>query len=304
MSSSSVRRMTIIKAVVGVTLLILVIRQVDPAELAETIAAASYSSLLLAFVLFGLSRAFEAARLFVLVARSGAGVRDVVEIVFVSTFFNNFAAAVVGDGYRVLAMSKCGPGWERSLFLIVVERMLGLLTVVVLAAILIGRNPIDLTGVFVPVEPGASTGGLLVAAIVLVMVAAGYLLARKRDWPGEVLRTVLRLSRDVRFDELAGAFLLTVAAQVSLAAMVYVLVSAFGESISFEHNLMAMLLAYVAAYIPISVGALGVREGAIVAGLVFFSVTEPIAIAAAITSRVLIYVYAASAGVWWTSRKP
>ena len=81
--------------------------------------------------------------------------------------------------------------------------------------------------------------------------------------------------------------------------MIYILIFDLGGEIGFFQLLLVMLLVFIAGFLPISIGSLGVREGAIVVGLGWFGVSTPIAVSAALVSRALMYVVAASAGAWW-----
>ena len=87
-------------------------------------------------------------------------------------------------------------------------------------------------------------------------------------------------------------------AQVVLAYMVHLLLVAYGQDINFADTLFVMLLVYVAAYIPVSVGSLGVREGILVVLLPVLGVAPHAALAAAALSRGMIYVYALFGGAW------
>jgi hypothetical protein len=89
------------------------------------------------------------------------------------------------------------------------------------------------------------------------------------------------------------ALILSVTAQIFIALKIYWLVHAFGERISLSQSIFASLLVFMASWLPISIGGLGIREGTILISLVFFGVTEQVAFMVAIAGRVIIYCYAA-----------
>ena len=77
----------------------------------------------------------------------------------------------------------------------------------------------------------------------------------------------------------------------------YLLVKAFQNNILYVDTIFVILLVFIASYLPISIGALGVREGILILGFTYLGVTQPIAIVVAFVSRIIIYFYALLGGV-------
>jgi len=298
--------MTLAKVAVGIVLLVYVLGKVDISDLVGTLARVSVESLVVAFLLFGLSRFLESVRLQLLAASSEIRLWTAVEIIFISTFFNNFTASVVGDGYKVIALNRWVKQWKNSVFVVLAERVLGVFTIAVIGTLLFIANPdlVELLADAIGIE--GSLYNWMAAFFVLLAVGLATVLAISvpgRRRASELASAMKRLVAGIGVRRWLLAFLFSVLSQVALAAMVFQLVIVFGGAIGFADNLLVMLLAYVTAYVPITIGSLGIREGAIVLGLSLFAVPYPAALAAALVSRVIIYLYAAAAGVWWAARK-
>jgi hypothetical protein len=95
-----------------------------------------------------------------------------------------------------------------------------------------------------------------------------------------------------------GATGATVTAQISVTLMTFVLVMAFRETTGFIDVLFVMVLVYLTAFVPVSIGALGVREGILILGLPLFGVTAEAAASVALASRAIMYLVAVAGGVW------
>ena len=295
-----------LKMAIGVALVVFVFSKVQFSDLLEALSQAAAGQLFMAFLFFGLSRIFEALRLYVFTAGRNISTLQTLEIVFVSTFFNNFVTTMAGDGYKVLSLGRQIESWEDALSMIVIERLMGLTAIVGIAIFLFVAYPDRFE---VVQEAGAAVMpittwdiAVVISSVVLIVALIVYAF-RGKARIAAILASFNRLVVEFQLRQWTVAFLLTIIAQVMLAAMVYELVVAFGGSIGFEENLLVMLLVYIAAYVPITIGSLGVREGAIVMGLSLFSISHPIALAAALVSRAIIYVYGAAAGAWWAVRK-
>lgn len=297
------RLVTAAKFLVGGVLVAVVLLAVDLDAVGDVIVGTPIQSLGLALLLFFTSRVLEGVRLFLLSFRYGCNALTAVEIVLVSTFFNNFAVVLVGDSYKVFALQKVIGAWQEATVIVVAERFLGVLAMVCIGLMLFVFD----TGIFSAV--GDVSLNLQIPAVILAIaiatlgLVAGLLLLRRHQQFARLVQSFRSLRAQVGIVQLVAALLLSAVAQVTLAAMVFTLLRGVGTELAFNENLLVMLIVYAAAYIPITVGSLGVREGAIVVGLGWYGVATPVAVSAALVSRVLIYVVALLAGGWWITRR-
>jgi uncharacterized membrane protein YbhN (UPF0104 family) len=292
----------------GAILFAIIATRVELSDLLEKLRRADVVLCLVAFIAFGVTRLWEAVRFYFVIGGRRVPFWRVAEMVWVATFFNNFALSVVGDGYRAYALRNWLPGWSEAISTIVLDRVLGTFVILLVFAayLLFDRQVLELlehVGVdWTRVPSGAVLGVEIAAAVLLVALAAAYFtgrLSRLGGWLVHARQSVPVPSAGV----CAIAFASTLAAQVSIAAMTALLVEAFGETAAFGDVFLVMLIVHMTAFLPVSIGALGVREGILVLGLPAFGVSAPTAVSVALISRFMLYVYAAAGGVWLVMAK-
>ncbi len=130
-----------LKIAVGLALVAYLLSRIELSEVRAALSRTDPFLVVLAFLLFGVSRLFDGARLHLLIRRFGFKVREAVEILMVSMFFNNLSTSVVGDGYEVLALRKKIDGWKTPVALVIVERTAGLVSIG-----LVDKDKVGITG--------------------------------------------------------------------------------------------------------------------------------------------------------------
>jgi uncharacterized membrane protein YbhN (UPF0104 family) len=281
-----------VKFTIGVALLAFFALRVDVEALWRALLVGSPALYALALGCFALSRLAEAVRLRFLLSREQAPLVRVVEMTTKATFFNNFSLLVVGEGYRAHWIKQWTHDWDRAISLLLVDRAVGLLVVAGLALVYLvfGKSVLDLAS-RLDVRLGSSVGLTLLGALAIVAALAVV-------FRGHVVRASRRLLlwfarfrvllADLPARAWVGAAGASVTAQVAVTAMTLVLVIAFGET----------MLVYLTAFVPVSIGALGVREGILILGLPLFGPTVQAATSVALASRAVMYLVALGGGVW------
>jgi uncharacterized membrane protein YbhN (UPF0104 family) len=291
-----------VKFTIGVALLAFFALRVDVEALWRALLVGSPALYALALGCFALSRLAEAVRLRFLLSREQAPLVRVVEMTTKATFFNNFSLLVVGEGYRAHWIKQWTHDWDRAISLLLVDRAVGLLVVAGLALVYLvfGKSVLDLAS-RLDVRLGSSVGLTLLGALAIVAALAVV-------FRGHVVRASRRLLlwfarfrvllADLPARAWVGAAGASVTAQVAVTAMTLVLVIAFGETMPFLDVLFVMVLVYLTAFVPVSIGALGVREGILILGLPLFGPTVQAATSVALASRAVMYLVALGGGVW------
>jgi uncharacterized membrane protein YbhN (UPF0104 family) len=286
---------------IGIAILALLIKTVDLPGGWTTILDGNGVLCGVAFLLFGLSRSSEALRLYYLVPEREISVSQALQIILVSTFFNNFTAMVVGDGYRVVATRNILKNWERSLAIIVLDRLLGVFAIVFLGTVYIPFIYDRFYDVMQTFEINLPALGSYLRIIVVLLLLFGVMITItvfRRMRLGERLRKSGDIIREIGARNWALATMWSVVSQLLVAGMTLSLVHAYGGQLGFADTVFVMLIVFGASYLPISVGSLGVREGSLVIGLVGYGVAEPVALSSAIVARIMIYSYALAGGAW------
>lgn len=196
-----------------------------------------------------------------------------VKAILIGQFFNNFLPTSVGGdlyrGYWILEGSK---DYQRSMFIIFLERFIGLVTMgyIALPALLL-----------VIVRSGSSLQGeLLGTALVLVLLCAGIVALHPVSYQAgnrllDLLRVrwfaELRAKIPQALDEIHSSGRLrwwivatSIGVQFVGIGFYYTLGNAIGLELDAWHYLIIVPLVSVATMLPISINGLGVREGSLI----------------------------------------
>ena len=290
------------KAFIEVALIGFLLSRIEFGQFAGAIRNMKPGYGLWSLALFGVCRLTEGMRLHILIRRYGFSAADSQRIMFIGVFFSNLSSTVIGDGYKVLLFRERIKDWGTPVAVVLVERMSGFLVTVVIGTAYLAFNYPRVGHVF------ERAGGQLllgsrwgwIAAVVLV-VAGGVIL--KWGWR-RLLAAAIRFLSDIRnflgqftFADIGAVVLLTLITHGLVAAHIVMLVEAFHDSVAFVDSLFVIFVLFIATYIPITIGSLGVREGVLVLGLALFGVAQTDGTAVAIVARIIIYVYSMVGGV-------
>ena len=281
-----------LKIAVGLALVAYLLSRIELSEVRSALSRTDPFLVLLAFLLFGVSRLFDGRRLHLLIRKFGFKVREAVEILMVSMFFNNLSTSVVGDGYEVLALRKKIDGWKTPVALVIIERTAGLVSIGLVGSLYAVVSPDRLP----KLQFGRDIGTLapVLAAAVLALAAACFVFRKNLVGYAASLAEGLR---HLRTGTLLRVLFMTILAHLAISGQVYFVVRALGSTLPLWDVLLVSALVFVASYVPITIGSLGVREGAIVLALAYFRVSPPVATAAALLLRLILYVYASVGGI-------
>ena len=224
-----------------------------------------------------------------------------VRLYFVAFFYNNYLpGAVAGDVARgvVTRDAFAGEGATGALAVVLVERALGLFGLFALLAVglVATAGALDSGALWWWTVLGSAGSFALVAAIPLARAIAPRL--PRRPAPLARLAAIaarLPALRDGR--AFAGAVLLSVATQALVAAAGWVLLAALAP-IGFAASLLVVPLAAATAFLPITVGGAGFREGVYVAlGGQLFGMPRADALAASLALWLAHLVVGAGGGI-------
>ena len=290
------------KVVIGFSLVGFLLARIDAEKVFESVKDSNYIYILAGVAAFGLSKLFEGLRFYVLIYRYGFKVATALKLLFISIFFNNLSSVVVGDGYRIVILKKRMQNWRTPFALVLLERMAGLLVILLLGVAYIMVNYRNVCSFLLPIKFG-TVDNLGLAISTAAFVSVGILILFR----GRVRSAVLRLSdlikevKDISSQLLVSGFLLvtflTIITHLLLALQIYILVKSFTNELLFFDSVFVVFLVFVASYVPISIGSLGVREGIVVFSLMFYGTSQTDAAAVAVLARIIIYLYAVAGGI-------
>jgi uncharacterized membrane protein YbhN (UPF0104 family) len=216
------------------------------------------------------------------------------QLSLVGMFYNSvLPGAVAGDVVRGIATAESfqGRGVTSSLAVTLLERLSGLVGLLVVASVAVFLNPLA------DLENFRLWGaiGMLATLAGTVGVAYGSKLAPRL--PGKLSVLAAKLPEVQRPAGFAVALLLSLGTHLCTISAAHVLVSALHPPVRFLESAVVFPLVTLASYFPFTIGGAGVREMALVGVYGFVGVPKAEALAAALTYTACIYVVAFTGGV-------
>jgi glycosyltransferase 2 family protein len=283
-----------LRVVVSVALFAFIVSQVDLAGAMTLILQADVRLLLAAGGLVIALTCFAAYRWYILlIGPSVASYRTVLRLVFLSNLAGMVVPGIIGiEAVKIVGLTRSTSDLARSFTSITVDRMLGMLTLVILVLAGLALSPVPLSPNIAPI------GWLCLLGAGVAVVAA--LNPTVRRWlelcvPRQLKPAVVpRLNKCfIAIDEyrgrpwlLLGAGALATVYQIARALLMTVLAWALGIDVDFSFMMIIVPIVLFLMLLPISISGHGVREAA----LVYFLAKAGVPAEAAFSLSVLSYL--------------
>lgn len=271
------------KVLVGIALLAILVAAVEPEELLATVRGAAALPLAGAFAAYVAMNLLEGWRTQIVFDAYRLGFGTALRITLVGTFLGNFTPGMVGaDLYKVYFLHKREKGFARPIALLLLLRVLGMIAVFALAGL------------------GLAAGqGWPAEALGRSALLAG-LTERARATARELRDAV----RQIRAGQLAALAVLSAGVALTRALSLYLLARSFTEDVLFWDVAAVVALSVVANAVPVTIGGLGLQEGAVAAGLVLYGVARPDAVAVSLLNRVFVWIISIPGAVSFLRSRP
>lgn len=301
------RLLAALQVAFGLTLMVWFVRDLELGALAELARRGRPLDLVLGlaftFVAFPL---LQAVRLHVLVSHYTRTFSTTMTINLIGSLFNHLLPSnVAGDGIKLFYLQRLkASDWGGPLAMLLLHRLSGVMVLhaVALACVFVRHDAI-VTAIAATTFGSAGTVGRSIALALGAAAALGVgvlFLPAVRRRGGSLLRRVWNQSWTAVLDTPRPAlwwlFVWTIAFQGARAAGFLYMLAFVGETANPLDVVIAMAVTAVAAMLPITVGGLGVMEGALSMTLVAFGVSPPAAISVALVQRVVLIANAAAGG--------
>jgi uncharacterized protein (TIRG00374 family) len=255
---------TIIKLAVTVLIFILIFREVNVKHVGAALRSVNLTLVLIALMVQLLSTIVASYRWFLIMKalQFGQNFSFYLRSYFKGTFFNQgLPTTIGGDALRVLDAAKLGFKKRESFYGVFIDRIVGLLGLLLLNLLANGLNPDLLDKKFFYLINGivvtCIVGILSVMAIKKITVLEKYPVGKLFFDLSTRLNTVYRRANDA-------------AVQISLSVVIHFLsivsIFALGKSVGLQYDLLTYLVimppVFLLTLIPISLAGWGVREGA------------------------------------------
>ncbi|HSF39455.1 MAG TPA: lysylphosphatidylglycerol synthase transmembrane domain-containing protein [Thermoanaerobaculia bacterium] len=258
-----------LKAAVGLALLALLLSAVEPRELLETLRNAAPLPLAGSFAAYLVMNLFEGWRTQIVFERYRLTFGTAFRITLVGTFLGNFTPGMVGaDLYKVYFLNRRERGFARPIALLLLLRVLGMIFVFAFA------------GLGLLAGHGWRTEPLAGSALALGL----------GDRVRGIVQELKDALRQVRAPQLGSLVLLSAGVAFTRALSLWWLVLAFTDGLLFWDMAVVVAFSVVANAVPITIGGLGLQEGAVAAGLVLYGAARPDAVAVSLLNRVFTWL--------------
>jgi glycosyltransferase 2 family protein len=255
-----------IRALVTAIVLALLLRKISFSETLDTLSRLRVDYAVAVLALVALDRVVMIWRWIILIRATGQAIatKSAVWIYLVSAFIGSFLpAGVGGDAARAYTLARRTSEGSAAVASVAVDRLLGLLSLVLIAALGLFLAPAQ--------GPVASARYPMLAACVVAAAALAALLWADRLYgaTGRAARTLMQFAtavgryRDHR-SALSLVLSLSIAVQLLRIAQAWLLGRALGIEVPFTYYLMFMPVGLVALMLPISVNGFGIPQGIIV----------------------------------------
>ena len=198
-----------------------------------------------------------------------------------------------GDGYRALRLKDVTGSWATAIALLAFERTAGALALLVPALIYaVGRygapNIFRELGGHLPGSGAAATWWTLAAAVLLITIVA--LRVPASDRLRRPIRDALVCVRSLSPAAIRGTVLLSLGYHALRLLGMAAFLAAVGYRVAPGDLMVIMALALLGSLVPVSAGALGVREGLLVYGFAAYGVPHAEGFTVAVLSRLALVV--------------
>jgi uncharacterized membrane protein YbhN (UPF0104 family) len=240
---------TILKFAVTAAALYFVIRKIDVSDVVSLYSRSNLLFILVALVLFALSKLVSALRLNIYFRTIGIHLSEKtnIQLYLLGMFYNLFLpGGIGGDGYKIyLLQKKYDTGTKKILGAVLSDRISGMVALVVLALIgmsLLGNQVFSRWSLVI-----GHWSLVMITILLIAMVFAGYYF---------FIRIIYPYFLKINMITFGYGFIV----QLLQLACAWFLLLALGETENHLSYLLIFLVSSAVAVLPISIGGVGVRE--------------------------------------------
>ena len=288
----SARWLPWLKALISLSLILILIANIDLMAFREALRSADLQQALLGYAVFAGLALAETLRLFVVLSSYPVPFWGAIRLYFTGMFFSNFIPSSLGaEVYKVHLLHRLGGDLARPIALLLLLRVvgMGLMLLCALAYLPFAYPRLEqrIDEVLAAAEFQNGTvlmiliGGAVLGLILLGLPQSRRFLTTRRPTLRFAIRSLTQLGVSSHL-VLIALGLVVVACR---AGSIYYFARALAVEPRFLDMLLVVTAVNLAALIPVSLGALGVREGSMAIGLAAFGVAPAPAVAIALLSR-------------------
>ncbi len=283
----NIRIKTIIKCLVSLSLIIILIYNIDIDQIMNSIYKANYYLLGLIFILLLIQFPITAIKWKVSLMIHNLNYKFSYLLItcFVAFFYNNFLPSNIGgDGYKILKTIPQEGKKTYAISAILYERIIGLLALLFLGYIGSFVIMLKTDNSIAKMYLIAGTLGTILFLIFIILTRSTYLI-KSKIFSFLIENIALIKNSGNKNIYLCGYSLLF---QIIAILSFYIMFIAFDSRVSLEQCALIVTISSLAALIPFSINGIGIFEGAIVFVCMEMSIDKEVALAASLALRVLL----------------
>ena len=315
--ASKSRVVFLLKSTVSIGLLAVLFAQTDASSLYDAMRRASLPWLAAALALYLMMILASAWRWNLLLAAQRVSVSGwtLVSSFLVATFFNSFLPSNIGgDVIRIRDTTQPAGSIGRATAIVVIDRAMGLLGLLLVAAVSGSLAVIGMAGPALPVNLPwlwlafvAATGAFLILLLApqTILTVLGYVRFLNRDAIVTRARKLVDMMRAFRAQPLAlvSCFAGALVAQAVLVAFYVAIARSLEIPISPLHLAVVVPMSFVVQLLPVSVNGFGVREATFTYYFAALHLPIESALVLSVLGAGLVLLFSLSGGVLYVARR-
>lgn len=315
--TSKSRVVLVLKSTVSIGLLAVLFAQTDASSLYDAMRRASLPWLAAALALYSMMILASAWRWNLLLAAQRVSVSGwtLVSSFLVATFFNSFLPSNIGgDVIRIRDTTQPAGSIGRATAIVVIDRAMGLLGLLLVAAVSGSLAVIGIVGPALPVNLPwlwlafvAATGAFLILLLApqTILTVLCYVRFLNRDAIVTRVRKLVDMMRAFRAQPLAlvSCFAGALVAQAVLVAFYVAIARSLEIPISPLHLAVVVPMSLVVQLLPVSVNGFGVREATFTYYFAALHLPIESALVLSVLGAGLVLLFSLSGGVLYVARR-
>lgn len=297
------------RSIFGLVLVGLLLYKIPFGRTIQTLQSVSIALVVIAIFIIGAGIFVSAFKLQILAKLKNKKITlwPVAKAYYIGFFFNNFMPTDVGgDVFKINELKKTNLRLKDATFAVIIERFTGGLALIIIALFL----AVPGVGIFAKfgivwlqlpflISVLMLSIGFVIGYMTWKSFLKSYLKQRKTHALWGKLYTLIEgfyVYRD-NLRTLLQALIISLVFHLLGAFSLLVLTASIGNTIPFIYLLLVIPIVSFASLLPVSIGALGIKEGALVFSLIKLGFNAPEALSVALLLRLSIYIHSAIGGV-------
>lgn len=282
----------VLKTAIGIALLAWLVASVDVHQIGTALQRSDARWIVAGLAAFASATFVGIVRLQVLFRELRLTVLEATRMTIASYFFNQLLpTSVGGDAYRALRLKELTGRWPSAIGPLLFERLAGALALLLPGLLILVTDLSAGRLARAPLHgwPSPRMVMAVLAAAVLIAVS-GLLFARHSVYLGRTSRALFDAFRSLPPARMVTIFVLSVLHHALRVSGTAAFLAAVGHAIPFSALTVAMALTLLGSLVPITIGALGVREGILASSLAFYGVPYAAGVTVALLNRAVVVI--------------